>query len=205
MPKITSLKELKDRTWVIVGPSCSELRKGKGEWIDSHEFVVRFNNYKLKGYEIDYGHKCNIFVSNFDIRCHKNNEAKVKYAENTCCVFPINERKYLWAGHRDVELVEKYPDIIMGPNDYIGELKKLYNNPSSGMAFMYWLYKEIGVLPKNQILGISHFLGDNKQIHYYDDKLDEHGINTQFSKAHQNHNPIKEKQIFDIITGETDG
>lgn len=203
MPKITSLKELKDRTWVIVGPSCCELRKGRGAWIDSHDFVIRFNNFVLKGYEVDYGRKCNVFVSNFDIRCRKNNEAKVNYAENTCCAFPINERKYLWAGHRDVELVERNPDIIIAPNHEIGLLKKLYNNPSTGITFMWWLYKEIGILPKSQILGISHFLIGDNQIHYYD-KMDEHGIKVRLAKAQRNHNPIKEKQIFDIITGATD-
>jgi len=202
--RLESLKELNGKSYVIVGCGSNELKKGRGDWIDSHDFVVRFNNYILKGYEKDYGSKTDIFVSNFDKRCRKNNEAKVKEIKNIVCAFPINDWKYIWTGNRDIELIEKHV-TLMAPTGYINELKKLYNNPSTGLAFLWWLYKEIGVLPKDKLLGFTHFSGDALPFHYYSKKEDD--IRTQIvSRTHAHtHQPEGEKKIFDIVIGENNG
>lgn len=46
----------------IVGNGPSEMGKGKGAEIDSHDIVIRFNNFATAGFEADYGSKTDIWV-----------------------------------------------------------------------------------------------------------------------------------------------
>ena len=54
--------KLKNRTIAVVGNGPSEIGKGLGKEIDSHDIVIRFNNYSTEGFEEDYGTKTNIWV-----------------------------------------------------------------------------------------------------------------------------------------------
>ncbi|MFD1696823.1 glycosyltransferase family 29 protein [Roseibium aestuarii] len=54
---------VKDKSIAIVGNSPSEIGRNKGEIIDSHDIVFRFNNFKLDQSSInDYGTKTNCWV-----------------------------------------------------------------------------------------------------------------------------------------------
>ena len=55
-------KLIKGKSVAIVGNGPSELGKSKGEEIDSHDIVMRFNNYQIKGFEKDYGSKINVWA-----------------------------------------------------------------------------------------------------------------------------------------------
>lgn len=46
----------------VVGNGPSEVGKGSGAEIDSHDIVIRFNNYHTKGFEADYGSKTTIHI-----------------------------------------------------------------------------------------------------------------------------------------------
>lgn len=46
----------------VVGNGPSEIGKGLGAEIDSHDIVIRFNNYKTDGFEKDYGSRCDIWM-----------------------------------------------------------------------------------------------------------------------------------------------
>lgn len=65
---------IKDKTVAIVGNGPSELGKNCGKEIDSHDVVIRINNYQISGYEKDYGSKTDIWIKctsddiNHDIR-----------------------------------------------------------------------------------------------------------------------------------------
>ena len=50
------------KTVAIVGNGASEIGTNNGSEIDSHDIVIRFNNYQTVGYEHDYGFKTNIWV-----------------------------------------------------------------------------------------------------------------------------------------------
>lgn len=60
----TPLQEyLKNKSIAVVGNSPCEIGRNKGAEIDSHDVVIRFNNFSLdKDFIIDYGKKTNIWV-----------------------------------------------------------------------------------------------------------------------------------------------
>lgn len=41
----------------VVGNGPCELGQCRGYEIDEHDYVIRFNNYKIDGYQEDYGSK----------------------------------------------------------------------------------------------------------------------------------------------------
>lgn len=48
----------------IVGNAPSLRSSGRGNWIDAHDVVVRFNECALLGHETDVGHRTDILISN---------------------------------------------------------------------------------------------------------------------------------------------
>ena len=52
----------KNKSIAIVGNGPSETGKSRGGEIDSHDIVVRFNSYKVTGYEKDCGARTDIWV-----------------------------------------------------------------------------------------------------------------------------------------------
>ncbi len=46
----------------IIGNGSSQVGKSSGQEIDSHDIVIRFNNFKTEGFEEDYGTKTDIWV-----------------------------------------------------------------------------------------------------------------------------------------------
>lgn len=58
-------KLLRNKTIAIVGNGPQEIGLSKGAEIDAHDVVVRLNNYRVNGYERDYGSKTDIWVRGF--------------------------------------------------------------------------------------------------------------------------------------------
>tara|TARA_B100000282_G_scaffold269028_1_gene222196 strand:+ start:86 stop:631 length:546 start_codon:yes stop_codon:yes gene_type:complete len=58
---------------ILVGNSSSTLNKGLGLHINSFENVIRFNRFKIKGYEIDLGTKCTHWVLNYKLTTDNRN------------------------------------------------------------------------------------------------------------------------------------
>ena len=59
---------LEGKRVAVVGNAPSEIGRKKGAEIDAHDLVIRFNNFRLKGFEDDYGSKTDIhetFVRNY--------------------------------------------------------------------------------------------------------------------------------------------
>ncbi|ELV06260.1 glycosyltransferase family 29 protein [Brachyspira hampsonii] len=64
-----------NKTIAVVGNGPQELGKGKGEEIDGHDIVIRFNNFNNVGIEKDYGTKVDIWfpnLSNCDYKKYNN-------------------------------------------------------------------------------------------------------------------------------------
>lgn len=55
-------KFLSGKSIAVVGNGPSERGKGLGAEIDSHDIVVRINNYRTKGYERDYGRRTDVWM-----------------------------------------------------------------------------------------------------------------------------------------------
>ena len=56
---------IKGKTVAVIGNGPQEIGKGCGEEIDSHDIIIRFNNFNIKGFEKDYGSKTDIWVRGF--------------------------------------------------------------------------------------------------------------------------------------------
>jgi len=61
-------KYLEGKSVAVVGNAPNELKKGRGKEIDSHDVVVRFNDYQIEGFENDYGTKTTVLVKNGDTK-----------------------------------------------------------------------------------------------------------------------------------------
>lgn len=53
---------LEGKTIAVVGNGPSDVGKGLGKEIDAHDVVVRFNNYRIEGFERDYGSRIDVWV-----------------------------------------------------------------------------------------------------------------------------------------------
>lgn len=72
----------KNKSIAIVGNGKSALGRKQGAEIDNHDIVVRFNNFRIHGYEDDYGSKIDIFCPANGIPCD-NKIAKI-------CLYPFD-------------------------------------------------------------------------------------------------------------------
>lgn len=154
----------------IVGNGPSNLGQNLGNFVDSHRYVVRFNEFSLE-FEKDYGIKTDIIVCNkklirnfamskltkpdvFRVICSNNYTFKQDdYAKE---ILP------LWAGDRLYTVIP--PEIFQ---ELIARLGCL---PSSGLAFLYWLYKVSGSVSREKILGFSHLSGSKYTDHYFENQ-----------------------------------
>ncbi len=59
-------KYIAGKSIAVVGSGPYELGRGKGKEIDSHDVVIRFNDYQTNEYRQDYGIRTDIWVRNID-------------------------------------------------------------------------------------------------------------------------------------------
>ena len=53
---------LEGKSIAVVGNGPSEVGKGLGTEIDSHDLVIRINNFKVSGFSADYGSRCDVWM-----------------------------------------------------------------------------------------------------------------------------------------------
>ncbi len=164
----------------VVGNSSCENEQRKGKIIDSFDYVARFNNFNLShSYEADYGTKCHIWVTSFAKDVHlKKSPFKL-----VCCPFPLNKAEYrIRYPYTNIDALSKYK-IEFIPTVFFDELVTYNKNPSTGIAFLFWLYKLRGSLSHDAIFAFSFF--DKRFAHHY---FEEGGETT--------HNGILEMKMF---------
>ena len=138
---------------VIVGSAPEMKGSGLGETIDAFPRVLRFNDYRIKGYERDVGTKITDW-------CLANNANKYHKPE---------VKAHLWRTNRP----EWYSHLVRIPGDTMipieiareGELAvgidPANQHLSSGMAVLYYFWKEGAEVT---FCGLGGTVGD----HYYD-------------------------------------
>jgi len=152
-------------TIAIVGNAGNEIGKQKGKVIDSFDCVVRFNNYSIdEKYRADYGKYtfawCCTFWSDTDYR------NKTGY-DHVFCPMPMQDEKWIkHFGSVNHEALKHYNAICI-PLELYEELLKNIESPSSGLAFVWWMYKVRGYMDWNSIFGFSFF--DKQYPHHYSD------------------------------------
>lgn len=129
---------------VIVGNGPSVLDSLKGEMIDSFDIIVRFNNFKIKGFEKHVGSKTNYWFNT--ISNHK--------PEDYSNISKLIWHSWHWDEKTDVKYKEvkslhsfKIFDISKTNKSIIEEIQeytgnKLYFNYSTGAIAIWMLLKE---------------------------------------------------------------
>lgn len=177
----------KNKSIAIVGNSGRELGKNKGAEIDSHDIVIRFNNFPAEGYEKDYGVKTNVWVRNTSKQIDESRDIrKFDYV-----VFDPHIRN-IWYDRIDAHLdwTKKYPEKIKCiPYKFFKE--KIVQDsgihyPTLGLMIIYILAKCFG-LKNIDVYGFSFLDEDvSDTSHYYDD----------LSKIDSSHREFKAEQEY---------
>ena len=159
-------KLVEGKTIAVVGNGPSEIGKGKGAEIDSHDIVIRINNYQTKGFEQDYGSKTDIWV-----KCSSDDIEHELRDENIQLIVyePDYKRHVVIDGYMEA-LNDSLREIdYFDYEDHVKLRKKLNLFPSTGLVLAEKLLTCCNVA-KLDLYGFS-FLADcknkNMKIHYY--------------------------------------
>ena len=154
----------------VVGNSPCDLGCGNGSKIDSHNIVVRFNNFATDHrFSNDYGQKTNVWVKAGSFREVKRRDLQdfkqiIISGSNHLSRTPRCQDlflEFMWEG---VNASTFPPEIVY----------EVYRNiktpPSAGIIMLYWLYKTNGPLDINSVYGFS-FTDQNRGVssHYFED------------------------------------
>ena len=173
----------------VVGNAPTEINTFHGNIIDNFPIVVRFNNYSLE-YPKDYGKKVTIHVR------VANNEIQIKNInKHYFTVFTKNNFLYLGPEQYFYSLpfFMSERNFTFIPNSIFAELiQKLSRLPSSGLLFLYYLYKINGIIDSKSIFGFSYNTDVSFNSHYCDENL--------YSYRHL-HDADREAKIFLKIIG----
>lgn len=166
---------IKGKSIAVVGNGPQELGKGKGYEIDSHDIVIRFNNFNTNGFEKDYGSKTDIFIRNASVELKD-----VDRQFNKICVWEPDFYHFIIPQYI---LDRLYTDIVKNKfqttylNYEMHNIPKIESdiktNLTSGTLIIYFLFK-INKISINDIYGFSFIKNDydSNSYHYYPDKLD---------------------------------
>lgn len=177
---------LQGKSIAVVGNGPQELGKGKGYEIDSHDIVIRFNNFNTNGFEKDYGSKTDIFIRNASIELKD-----VDRRFNKICVWEPDFYHFIILQYI---LDRLYADIVNNKfqttylNYEMHNIPKIESdiktNLTSGTLIIYFLFK-INKISIKDIYGFSFIKNDydSNSYHYYPDKLEDaskwHEINNE--------------------------
>ena len=178
---------IKGKSIAVVGNGPQELGKGKGYEIDSHDIVIRFNNFNTNGFEKDYGSKTDIFIRNGSIELKD-----VDRQFNKICVWEPDFYHFIIPQYI---LDRLYADIVKNKfqttylNYEMHNIPKIESdiktNLTSGTLIIYFLFR-INKISIKDIYGFSFIKNDydSNNHHYYSDKLED------VSKWHEFNNEI---------------
>lgn len=169
---------INNKSVAIVANSKDGIGSKKGTIIDSHDVVIRMQNFSIElQYQEDFGSKTDLWVTDFRFEIKRQRDRDMEFA-NILCPIPLNTPQYISkygidGDHRRRFLLNKYIDEFI-PLEYYVELVKKVSYPSTGLAFLYWVYKEKGIIDYNNDMfgfsfqGLSDHYFDNKTKSVYD-------------------------------------
>lgn len=171
-----------DKSLIFVGNAPSLTGEGLGEWIDSHDIIVRFNECPIAGYEKDVGRRTSILVSN--PYPEGRGPISVLSEKPTLLIFNPQTRRgdisvfEEWAGDHDV-LFTYTPDLLgVKKSEHVAGL-------TTGSYALYLLSK-LCQPSRISVTGFTMFLEDTF-FHYF---------RLVRSKGIDSHDMKRESQIF---------
>lgn len=146
---------------IFVGNAPSLEGEGLGQWIDSHNIVIRFNEAPLKGFENDVGSRTDILVSN----PYPEGRAPIRLSGDGVVLIINPQTRRLPSGefkewvNQNPVLYTYTPDIVgVGNIDHLASL-------TTGVYGLHLLSRLLK--PSNiAITGFTLFLNDT-QYHYW--------------------------------------
>lgn len=143
---------------ILVGNGDSVKKKKLGNKIDEFETVLRFNDYKINGFEEYVGNKCNIWVTCLGeeviIDRFKKNSNRMVYF--TSFNQSYDEKRFVTI-RNEIPYMEKLPTWAWDEAKKISE----YDTPSSGAVAAVFFSK---MYDETYIYGFNFF---NTKIHHY--------------------------------------
>lgn len=165
------LNEKDDRLSIaIVGNSPCALGAKKGQEIDSHDIVLRFNNFHIKGYEEDLGSKTTMMAVVSVIRDYKKTEQFLSLPKE-CRIFRDDHNPPDTVPIEKVFSNKVKEEDVIRVDDYIKKVKDRMPNykqnhyPSTGLVMMQYLADKY---PNAKIDAYAITFFAEKKIHIYD-------------------------------------
>ncbi len=162
----------------VVENAGNLLERPYGLEIDDHMNVARFNNYDIHNFRESTGTKTTIWVTS---TCTDINPQRLQEFQGPIlCPLP---RELLGTRYRVSKAFEGC-DVEHIDLDMFNEINRACPNPSTGIAFLYWLWCENGPINPVNVFGFSFFEGKH---HYHDDKsaCNHHGnVEKRFAETH---------------------
>ena len=181
------LNSLYGKSVAIVGNGPSEIGKKLGSEIDSHDIVIRFNNYDTVGFEEDYGEKTSIWIRGSGSSDVINRTDVSKYdmivLEGDYWHYPI-----IPVGHPDVlyEYIENDIDLTYFDFETHRSLKDASGIffPTTGLVTIWAIHRIRGSLKKLDIYGFAfrNNQKENVSTHYFNDRSKE--VAVEKTKVH---------------------
>ena len=163
-------------SFCIVGNGPSEIGSSNGDSIDENKVVIRFNAFKTTYPEcLDYGKKTDIWVktgSYMDVPRRDMNSLRLVIISG----YNPSSRNSMGLD-LFVDAVDKDTEICTIPAYVYEELFEILGaTPSAGLAIVYWIYKIMGPLKKENVYGMSfgkqekhcseHYFKNNHKVKY---------------------------------------
>ena len=168
-------KTFEGKTVAVVGNGPSELGKQKGKEIDSHDLVVRFNNYQTAGFEIDYGSKADIWIRG------AGGDDLIDREEKFQLITWGADFDHWFIRDQDLEIL--YRQVSSGEN--VGDLDSHdqwslrkasgIDIPTTGLAFIWALFQKFGNVDNVNFYGFNFCQEtlDTYSTHYFPDRDEE--------------------------------
>ena len=161
------LLENSNNSICVVGNGHIVKKEESFKKIDSYDYVVRFNSYSVDyPYSVRYGTKEDIWVkSGYYNEVQRKDNNKNSYVV-------VSGYNAIAMSQSGVDLVSDFLDskyVLFIPNRIYEELfLRLGCSPSSGLAFIYWMYKIRGKISRKDIRGFSFGAQpQNRNDHYF--------------------------------------
>lgn len=171
-------KLLENKTIAIVGNGPSEIGKSNGKEIDSHDIVIRFNNYRTDGFETDYGSKTDIWARGSggnDVIDRKQKYQLVTWEADYSHWRVLYD--YLDIMYRQVkggQLIYNFDyDCHLSLRNASG-----IDFPTTGLVLIWDIYQKLGSLDNVDFYGFSFCqdMPDRYATHYFNDRTKEEAI-----------------------------
>lgn len=162
---LDTMRALKDGNIVLVGNAPSLIGQGKGPAIDAFDHVIRLNDFRLRGYETDFGTRTTVWYSAAARLARPGSEldrgVQTFLYQPVAQHFPDVER---FARRRLKLEVEEAKTAYLPPHIHMLTERLIYSRPSTGFRIIGFL--EFMLQRPYAVAGFNFF--QQGDLHYFE-------------------------------------